>query len=99
MRGRYCCQCQKLSFDSSYVPALCRYVYTSSDVQKIIEEKRAKGSLGHAAAERARLIALRDAAQETGNFEEAELYALWLFVCGTRKLKAKTLTGTCLASS
>lgn len=53
--------------------ACCRYTYTAEDVQKMIEEKRAKGmSRRNAAAERARLTTLRDQAAENNDYEALE---------------------------
>eukprot|EP00884_Botryococcus_braunii_P003974 jgi/Botrbrau1/13578/Bobra.0307s0002.2 len=46
------------------------YVYTSEDVKKIVEEKRAKGEVRNAALEKARLIQLREAARGKGDIEE-----------------------------
>lgn len=51
----------------------CRYTYTAEDVQKIIQEKQAKGlSRRNVAAERARLTTLRDQAEENKDFEAME---------------------------
>ena len=51
----------------------CRYTYTAEDVQKIIQEKQAKGlSRRNVAAERARLTTLRDQAEENKNFDALE---------------------------
>jgi hypothetical protein len=45
-------------------------VYTPEDVQKMIEEKRAKGQVRNAALEKARLMQLREAARGKDDFEE-----------------------------
>ena len=52
---------------------LGRYTYTPADVQRMIEEKRARGTGGrNAAAEKARLERLRDNALDRGDAEEAQ---------------------------
>lgn len=52
----------------------CRYTYTAEDVQRMIEEKQAKGqSRRNKAAERARLTTLRDQAEENNDYEALEL--------------------------
>lgn len=54
-------------------PCCCRYTYTAEDVQKMIEEKRAKGaSRRNVAAEKARLMTLRDHAEENNDYEALE---------------------------
>jgi hypothetical protein len=59
--------------DATLMVATCRYTYTAEDVQRMIEEKRAKGTSGrNSAAERARLERRRDAAMDKGDLEEAQ---------------------------
>lgn len=48
-----------------------RYTYTAQDVQRMLDEKRARGSMRNSAAEKARLERLREAAVDKEDMEEA----------------------------
>jgi len=52
--------------------ACCRYVYTTADVTKMVEDKRARGEVGNMAKEKSRLVVKRAKALEDKDFELAE---------------------------
>ncbi|CAL8470100.1 g9642 [Coccomyxa elongata] len=78
---KWCRQCQKdnrpqLSMGDVH-SAVARfkqalsYTYTAQDVQRMLDEKRARGSMRNSAAEKARLERLREAAVDKEDMEEA----------------------------
>lgn len=54
----------------------CRYKYTHEDVAKMIQDKRSKGATHNVAADRMRLMNLRDHQREQGNAEEVVRYVI-----------------------
>ena len=58
-----------------YVVLVCSYTYTAEDVKQMLAEKKARGTARmNRATEKAKLVRIRDHAQEVGDDEEAERY-------------------------
>lgn len=54
---------------------VCSYTYTAQDVKQMLAEKKARGTARmNIATEKAKLIRIRDHAQETGDVNEVEKY-------------------------
>ena len=56
----------------------CRYVYTPQDIQRMVEEKRARGQASNQAMHKARLHQQLQHAHDTGNEDLAAQCALLL---------------------
>lgn len=53
----------------------CSYTYTAEDVKQMLAEKKARGTARmNIATEKAKLVRIRDHAQEVGDEDEVERY-------------------------
>ena len=61
--------------------AVCSYTYTAEDVKQMLAEKKARGTARmNIATEKAKLVRIRDHAQEIGDENEVERYVAVLVV-------------------
>ena len=66
---------------------VCSYTYTAEDVKQMLAEKKARGTARmNIATEKAKLIRVRDHAQEIGDVDEVDRYIALLLVATTCRL-------------
>ena len=76
-----CTQSVACSSFSQYTLVVCSYIYTAEDVKQMLAEKKARGTARmNIATEKAKLVRIRDHAQEIGDVNEIERYIAVLVV-------------------